>query len=99
NAHARSRGAGDLVADTGIRADHAHDRQPLRELRSPHTATDVAAALGITERSWYRLEAGGGRRELPASWTDTLARLFGTTPDRVQAAYLQARQPAPGENR
>lgn len=98
NAHARSRSASDH-ADTGPNAAHAHDRQTLRELRSPHTATDVAAALGITERSWYRLEAGRGRRELPASWTDTLAQLFDTTPDQVQAAYLRARQQATGENR
>lgn len=101
NAHARSRGAGDLAdhAHHADHADHVDDRQTLRELRSPHTATDVAAALGITERTWYRLEAGRGRRELPATWTDTLGQLFGTTPDQVRAAYLRARQQATGENR
>jgi transcriptional regulator with XRE-family HTH domain len=94
SAHQRSRAAGEDASE------NTDQPMTLAQLRRPHTAATVATALGITERSWYRLEAGGGRPELPAAWVDTLAALFDAPAEQVrQAHHTSRRGSVPGGRR
>jgi transcriptional regulator with XRE-family HTH domain len=93
NAHLRSRATPAAGPPTsGPRP--AAGGQGMRELRRPHTAAAVADTLGITERSWYRIEAGAGRAEMPEAWVATLASLFQVTPAQIRSAYTADRRRA-----
>jgi transcriptional regulator with XRE-family HTH domain len=92
NAHLRSRAGAPAGSPTATRPTAG--RNGMRDLRRPHTAAAVADALGITERSWYRVEAGAGRTEIPETWVATLTELFEATPDQIRAAHAADRRQA-----